>query len=98
MRFEYTESPFDFRISRKINNGTLFSTYETNFVFSDKYIEIGTELDSDYIWGLGERFTTDFRKKVGKWTIFNRDRGQVMDEGTGLQTYGYYPFYLQREN
>ena len=39
---------------------------------------------------------TNFRKKEGKWTIFNRDRGQIMDEGTGLQTYGYYPFYLQR--
>ena len=47
IRFEYTEQPFDFKITRKINNATLFSTYETNFIFSDKYIEIGTELDSD---------------------------------------------------
>ena len=39
---------------------------------------------------------TNFRKKEGKWTIFNRDSGQIIDEGTGLQTYGYYPFYLQR--
>jgi len=38
-----------------------------------------------------------FRKKDGKWTVFNRDRGQCIDRGQGLQTYGYYPFYLLRE-
>lgn len=46
---------------------------------------------------MGERFTNGFRLKEGKWTIFNRDRGQVIDSGTGLQTYGHNPVYLQRE-
>ena len=36
--------------------------------------------------------------KPGQFTIFNRDRGQVIDNGTGLQTYGYYPVYLIRGN
>jgi hypothetical protein len=59
----------------------LFSTYNTNFIYSDKYLEIGTELDSDYVYGFGERFEESFRKKDGKWTIFNRDRGVVIDRG-----------------
>jgi hypothetical protein len=29
--------------------------------------------------------------------MFNRDRGEEIDVGTGIQTYGYYPFYLMRE-
>ena len=60
-------------------------------------MEIGTEASSHYIYGLGERFLDSFRKHSGNWTIFNRDRGVNIDHGTGLQTYGYYPFHLQRE-
>jgi len=60
-------------------------------------MQIGTEVDTSYIYGLGERFQTGFRKGNGKWTIFNRDRGQVIDTGVGKQTYGYYPVYFARE-
>jgi len=66
----------------------------TDFIYSDYYIQIGTELASDKIFGLGERFSTNFRKKDGKWTIFNKAGDQVIDKGTGNNTYGYYPFYL----
>lgn len=49
------------------------------------------------MYGLGERFQESFRKQDGKWTIFNRDRGQVIDRGQGYQTYGYFPYYLLKE-
>jgi hypothetical protein len=51
--FEYTESPFDFKITRKQNGATLFSTYNQQIIFSDHYLEIGTEVDSEYIYGIG---------------------------------------------
>lgn len=79
--FQYTEIPFDFKITRKQNGAVLFSTFNKNIIFSDHYLEIGTEVDSEFIYGIGERFQEGFRKKDGKWTIFNRDRGQVMDKG-----------------
>lgn len=60
-------------------------------------MQITTQVDTGYNYGLGERFNPNFRLNDGKWTIFNRDRGQVVDRGQGLQTYGYYPIYLQRE-
>jgi len=41
---EYTFKPFDFRIIRRQNMAVLFSTYDQDFKFSDKYIEIGTEV------------------------------------------------------
>jgi hypothetical protein len=46
---------------------------------------------------LGERFAANFRVKNGKWTIFNKDHPFEIDYGTGQQTYGYYPYYLNRE-
>jgi len=96
-KFEYTASPFDFKITRRFNNATLFSTEGGEIIFSDYYLQITTQVDNSYNYGLGERFNPRFRLNDGKWTIFNRDRGQVIDKGQGLQTYGYYPIYLQRE-
>lgn len=29
--------------------------------------------------------------------MFNRDRGEMIDRGIGIQTYSYYPFYLMRD-
>ena len=75
IRFSYTDNPFDFKIIRKATNSTIFSTYERNIIFSDKYLEIGTELETNYTWGLGERFANSFQLGEGKWTMFNRDRG-----------------------
>lgn len=51
--FEYTESPFDFKITRKQNGATIFSTYNQQIIFSDHYLEIGTEVDSEFIYGIG---------------------------------------------
>jgi hypothetical protein len=71
--FKYTLEPFDFRFARAQSNYTLFSTYDQDFVFSDHYLQFGTEVESDYIYGLGERFSSSFRVKNGKWTLFNKD-------------------------
>jgi hypothetical protein len=38
---------------------------------------------------MGERLQEGFRIKDGKWTIFNKDRGEAIDTGIGIQTYGY---------
>lgn len=40
--FEYSSSPFDFKITRKINGATIFSTYDKTFIFSEHYMQIGT--------------------------------------------------------
>jgi hypothetical protein len=63
-------------------------------------LQIGTVLDSKIQFGFSERFTPHFKVKPGTWTIFNRDRGQMVDngiEGKGGQTHGYYPVYMSRE-
>lgn len=36
--FEYTESPFDFKIIRKQNGAILFSTYNQQIIFSEYYL------------------------------------------------------------
>jgi alpha-glucosidase (family GH31 glycosyl hydrolase) len=90
----YTNNPFDFKITRTSTQTILFSTYNIDFIFSNYFIQIGTELASNRLFGLGERFSVNFRKYEAKWTVFNKAGDQVIDRGTGNNTYGYYPFYL----
>jgi alpha-glucosidase len=97
-QFSYTQDPFDFTIIRKFDNEVLFDTSKGELIFSDYYMEITTTVTSRIVYGFSERFSDSFRIKPGQFTIFNRDRGQTIDNGTGLQTYGYYPVYLVREN
>jgi len=60
--FKYTENPFDFELLEDKTQNILFSTYDGDFIFSDYYIEITTKLQNDLIYGLGERFSLNFRK------------------------------------
>ncbi len=78
MIFSYTSDPFDFKIHTK-SDYPIFSTYDGDFVFSEYYLEITTKIYGYYMAGLGERFNSGFRLKEGKWTIFNRGRGKVID-------------------
>jgi alpha-glucosidase (family GH31 glycosyl hydrolase) len=94
----YTTNPFNFKIIRRSDNELLFDSSVGNIIFSEHYIEISTKVASRYAWGFGERFSNRFRVQPGKYTIFNRDRGQVIDKQQGLQTYGHYPIYLLRDN
>ena len=41
---EYTLRPFDIKSLRRQNLAVLFSTKGRNFVFSDKYLEISTQV------------------------------------------------------
>lgn len=95
--FEYAANPFDFRVVRKQSGAVLFSTFNRTVVYSDYYIEIGTQLESRFLFGLGERLAQSFIVREGKWTMFPHDFGGVIDPGIGFSSYGYYPFYLMRE-
>jgi alpha-glucosidase len=60
-------------------------------------LEIATVVDSRLVYGFGERFSESFKLREGKLTMFNRDRGGILDKENGHQTYGYFPLYLIRE-
>lgn len=94
----YTTNPFNFKIIRRTDNELLFDSSVGNIIFSEHYIEISTKVASKNVWGFGERFSNRFRIQPGKYTVFNRDRGQVVDKQQGLQTYGHYPIYFLRDN
>ncbi len=44
---------------KKVNvaNANIINFFDGEFVFSDKLIEWNSSIDSEYLWGLGERNT-----------------------------------------
>ncbi|XP_065290345.1 lysosomal alpha-glucosidase-like [Dermacentor albipictus] len=74
---------------------TIFHTNLSRLVFTDQFLQLSTLLPSDYVYGLGEQWTT-LRRNVS-WTsrfFFNRDRPPKH----GKNIYGTHPFLLGVDN
>ncbi|XP_075544667.1 lysosomal alpha-glucosidase-like [Dermacentor variabilis] len=82
-----------YRLDRQ--STTIFHTNLSRLVFTDQFLQLSTLLPSDYVYGLGEQWTT-LRRNVS-WTsrfFFNRDRPPTR----GKNIYGTHPFLLGVDN
>ncbi|EAR88123.1 family 31 glycoside hydrolase (macronuclear) [Tetrahymena thermophila SB210] len=87
---------FYFELRRKSTQEVIFSTKDYPIYFTDKYIEVSTQMKDSMIFGLGDR-RTDFLLKSGKYSLWARDAADV-DNGTpGKEIYGFHPMYLRRD-
>ena len=95
--FKKQESKIAFVVRRTSTDEILFDTSAHDFVYSNKYLELSTDLPTKYFYGMGER-THDLLYKDGNYTIWPFDQFGIVDDGIlGNQTYGYHPVYLMRE-
>ena len=86
------------KITRRDNRQTIFDSAGLTFIYSDVYIEIGTKLPSDNIYGYGER-NYKFKLGPGKYTIWGRDEPKVKEDGRGgANVYGHHPVGLVRDD
>jgi len=97
--FDASTKPAGFEISNpNVKNQQYLSTKNRNFVFMDKYIELGFEIDSRKIFGFGERQKT-FELNTGEYSSWANGRDNHMEKGEkGGHSYGDHPFVLARLN
>ena len=97
-KIEVNFRPFSFRVIRNCTQETIFDTSNFDFVYSDLAIQVGTDLPTRYLYGLGER-RAEFLLKPGTYSIYTRDHyNSTIDDGKpGKQIYGAHPVYLMRE-
>ena len=75
-----------------------FSTFNRNLVFTKYYIELGFLVDSNKIFGFGER-TREFELEEGEYTSWADGRDNRYDSGKkGGNSYGDHPFVLVKLN
>ena len=92
------EEPFSIRLVRKDSNETIFDMDQQNFLVSKQYLEIGSSIPTQQIFGMGER-NFQYRLKSGIYTLWARDEvGDVeTGESPGHNSYGAHPMYLMKE-
>jgi len=90
-------SPFFLKVSRKSSKKAIFSTENLQFLFTDRYLEISTHLQTKHIFGIGES-NKFFVLENGTYTIWTRDFPFKMGWGRpGFNTYGHHPVFLGKE-
>lgn len=94
--FNLTADPFGFELRSTRTEGDVLvaiSNY-SNFVMSDKFMQLDLQVPSQRIYGFGER-QRQFTLDEGTWTMWANGRPNSYDDGTGgKQTYGVHPFAL----
>jgi hypothetical protein len=82
--FKLTSDPFQFEIrSTRTENDTLVSmSNSSNFVMSDKFMQLDLQVPTQRIYGFGER-QRQFTLSNGTWTMWANGRQQSYDDGTG---------------
>lgn len=88
---------FSFRLMKNDNQQFYYFTTSENFLYSDTYINFGSKLTSDDIFGFGER-THDFKLNEGIYTIWSYDAGETKyDDGKGgFNGYSHQPIGLHK--
>ena len=88
---------FSFRLMKNDNQQFYYFTTSENFLYSETYINFGSKLTSDNIFGFGER-THDFKLNEGIYTIWSYDAGQTLyDDGKGgFNGYSHQPIGLHK--
>jgi alpha-glucosidase len=93
LEFVHTDSPFSFKVIRKLNGEILFDTSAALLIFEEQYLRVRTSLPSNpNIYGLGEHTdnmrlnTTDYTR-----TLWSRDSYGVPN---GQNLYGNHPIYF----
>lgn len=90
-------NPFELNYLSDDGNENLFSIF-SNFFFMDDFISFNYNLQSNQIFGYGER-SSDFKLKPGLYTTWPRDMANTFDDGKGSRnSYGHQPFFLHRRN
>ncbi|KAI0386892.1 glycoside hydrolase family 31 protein [Hypomontagnella monticulosa] len=94
LKFDYTESPFSFTVSRSDSGEVLFDTSAASLVFESQYLRLRTKLpENPSLYGLGEHSdpfmlnTTDYIR-----TFWSQDSYGVPE---GANLYGNHPVYYE---
>ena len=93
--FQILEKPFSFSFTNARTGETLIDTFGQTFIYQDKYIQIDIGINSEHVFGFGERLSK-FKLEEGAWTMWPQDNEKVeVDAGSGdKQLEGMHPFCL----
>ncbi|KAI5861217.1 glycoside hydrolase family 31 protein [Durotheca rogersii] len=94
LKFDYTESPFSFTVSRADSGEVLFDTSAASLVFESQYVRLRTRLPQNpSLYGLGEHSDPFMLNTTGYVrTLWSQDSYGVPEDAN---LYGNHPVYYE---
>ncbi|XP_078419908.1 sucrase-isomaltase, intestinal [Cetorhinus maximus] len=91
----FTNFPFGIQVKRKSTGAVIWNSQVPGFTFTDQFIQISTQLPSQYIYGFGETEHRSFKHDLNwnTWGMFAKDQ----PPGYKMNSYGSQPFYMGLE-
>lgn len=86
-----TDDTFSFSIVRMSNGEKIWNTEIGGLFFSNQFLQIGTFLPSENIYGFGEQIHTNIKHDLSQyktWAMFSRDEKTDFVYGTQRNPYG----------
>ena len=88
---------FQLRVTRKTTGKSIFDMgQQSPFIYANGYMEITTNLINDYVWGLGQSYSDQFRLNFSKprsWNLLSQYNDKDLNENS-TNMWGSHPFYL----
>ena len=96
---EDISEPFYFTLTNPLTKELIFTTKNSDFIYSDFFIGFGGYISTNDIYGFGER-SHELKLGDGKFTLWPNDTGWLpedMGDG-GYNLYGIHPLGIHRTN
>lgn len=91
------EGPLYLTLKRKSTGAVIFKTDLQKLIFSNKFIQLNTELDSPVVFGLGEHYDT-FVKTANIYRPYSFYHTDRLPMAGGSRSYGSFPFYINLDS
>ena len=84
--------PFYFSLTNPLNNELIFTTENTDFIYSDYFIGFGGFISTNDVYGFGER-SHELKLGDGKFTMWPNDTTDIKEDigDGGFNGYGIHP-------
>uniref|UniRef100_A0A7N8WI38 alpha-glucosidase n=1 Tax=Mastacembelus armatus TaxID=205130 RepID=A0A7N8WI38_9TELE len=91
-----TNNPFGIQVIRKNTGTKIWDSSMPGFTFSDMFIQVSTQLSSEFVYGFGETEHPTYKHDLNyhTWGMFSKDQ----PPGYKMNCYGVHPFYMGLEN
>ncbi|XP_058489999.1 sucrase-isomaltase, intestinal [Solea solea] len=95
-KVQITKNPFGIQVIRKSTGTKIWDSSVPGFTFSDMFIQLSTQLSSEFVYGFGETEHPTFKHNLNyhTWGMFSKDQ----PPGYKMNCYGVHPFYMGLED
>uniref|UniRef100_A0A665W316 alpha-glucosidase n=1 Tax=Echeneis naucrates TaxID=173247 RepID=A0A665W316_ECHNA len=92
---QIANNPFGIQVIRKSTGTKIWDSSMPGFIFSDMFIQVSTQLSSEFVYGFGETEHPTFLHDLNyhTWGMFSKDQ----PPGYKMNCYGVHPFYMGLE-